>query len=75
MAMHPGVKPRAEIIIGEEKYTLDDIFISELGYLMVRIYSLEKRVYTTYNLGSHDPEENFIKDAIEKEKGGRDSSN
>ena len=73
--MHPGVKPRPEIIIEGEKYTLEDIFISELGYLMVRIYSLEKKVYTTYNLGTHNPEENFIKDAIEKKKRGGDSSN
>lgn len=73
--MHQGVKPRPEIIIDGERYTLEDIFISELGYLMVRIYSPEKKFYTTYNLGTHNPEENFIKDAIEKEKRGRDSSN
>ncbi len=73
--MHPGAKPRPEIIIHGEKYLLEDIFISELGYLMVRIYSPDKKNFTTYNLGTHDPEKNFLKDAIEKEKRGGDSSN
>jgi hypothetical protein len=73
--MHQGVKPRPEIIIDGEKYLLEDIFISELGYLMIKIYSIDKKVFTTYNLGSHNPEENFLKDAITREKRGGDSSN
>jgi hypothetical protein len=46
-----------------------------LGYLMIKIYSIDKKVFTTYNLGSHNPEENFLKDAITREKRGGDSSN
>jgi hypothetical protein len=58
-----------------EKYIIDDIFISELGYLMVKLYSREKKTYTTYNLGNYNPEDNFLKDAIEKERITRNSTN
>lgn len=75
MSIYRGDKPRPEIIIEGEKYLLDDIFISELGYLIVKIYSSERKAYTNYNLGAHNPDENFLKDAIEKEKRGRDNSN
>jgi hypothetical protein len=42
---------------------------------MVKLYSREKKTYTTYNLGNYNPEDNFLKDAIEKERITRNSTN
>ena len=33
---------------------------------MVRLFNPIEKNYTTYNLGDYNPENNFIKDAIEK---------
>jgi len=43
--------------------TVEKIYISELGYLMLRIY-FENGTFTTYNLGKHDPENNMFTDKI-----------
>ena len=59
-------KPKPKIVLEGNIYIVDTLFISELGYLMMRLYSEEKKCYTTYNLGTHDPDENFLKDAREK---------
>ena len=42
---------------------VDKIYVSELGYLMLRIY-FENGTFTTYNLGKHDPENNMFTDKI-----------
>jgi hypothetical protein len=34
-----------------KKYKIEKIYISELGYLMVRLYDKEKKVWTTINFG------------------------
>jgi len=59
-------KPKPKIVLNSETYELDKFFISELGYLMMRLYSINNKSYTTYNLGTHNPDENIFKDAIEK---------
>jgi len=64
--MHQEAKPSPKIILSGEEYSLEKFYISELGYLMMRLYSDNKKTYTTYNLGTHNPEENIFKDAIEK---------
>ena len=38
---------------------LDKIYISELGFFMVRV-AFDNGTYTTYNLGKHDPQDNII---------------
>lgn len=43
--------------------TVEKIYVSELGYLMLRIY-FENGTFTTYNLGKHDPENNMFTDKI-----------
>jgi len=43
--------------------TVDKIYVSELGYLMLRIY-FENGTFTTYNLGKHDPENNMFTNKI-----------
>jgi len=42
---------------------VDKIYVSELGYLMLRIY-FENGTFTTYNLGIHNPENNMFTDKI-----------
>lgn len=42
---------------------VDKIYVSELGYLMLRM-SFENGTFTTYNLGKHDPENNMFTDKI-----------
>lgn len=66
MDMRPEAKPNPKIILEGETYEVERLYISELGYLMMRLYSETKKSYTTYNLGTHNPEENIFKDAIEK---------
>ena len=43
--------------------TVDKIYVSELGYLMLRLY-FENSTFTTYNLGIHNPENNMFTDKI-----------
>ena len=43
--------------------TVEKIYVSELGYLMLRIY-FENGTFTTYNLGIHNPENNMFTDKI-----------
>lgn len=42
-----------------KKYTIKEIFISELGYLMVKLHNNEKKVFTTLNLGNWKDKLNF----------------
>jgi len=42
---------------------VDKIYVSELGYLMLRM-SFENGTFTTYNLGKHDPENNMFTNKI-----------
>lgn len=47
--------------------TVDKIYVSELGYLMLRIY-FENSTFTTYTLGKHDPENNMFTNKIMKDE-------
>ena len=42
---------------------IDKIYVSELGYLMLKV-SFENGTFTTYNLGKHDPENNMFTNKI-----------
>lgn len=54
------MRERAKIETPNGEGTIDDIFISELGYLMLRVYFKDERKWTTYNLGTHDPKDNLF---------------
>lgn len=41
------------------KGVVEKVYVSELGFLMLRIDNLDG-TYTTYNLGKHDVEENIF---------------
>ena len=69
-----SVKINPKIILEDKEYELEKIYISELNYLMVRLFNPIEKNYITYNLGDYNPENNFIKDEIEKRyKGDRAS--
>ncbi|MCF7859813.1 MAG: hypothetical protein K9N07_10910 [Candidatus Cloacimonetes bacterium] len=59
-------KNNPKIILEDKEYELEKIHISELNYLMVRLFNPIEKNYITYNLGDYNPENNFIKDEIEK---------
>ena len=61
-----SVKINPKIILEDKEYELEKIYISELNYIMVRLFNPIEKNYTTYNLGDYNPENNFIKDVIEK---------
>ena len=61
-----SVKINPKIILEDKEYELEKIHISELNYLMVRLFNPIEKNYMTYNLGDYNPENNFIKDVIEK---------
>jgi hypothetical protein len=42
---------------------LDKIYLSELGFLMLKVY-FENGTFITYNLGKHNPSENMFTDKI-----------
>jgi hypothetical protein len=61
-----SAKTNPKIILDDKEYELENIHISELNYLMVRLFNPIEKNYTTYNLGDYNPENNFIKNEIEK---------
>ena len=42
---------------------IEKIYVSELGFLMVRV-SYENGTYVSYNLGEHDVDENMFTDKL-----------
>jgi hypothetical protein len=46
---------------------LDNIYVSELGFLMVKI-AFEDGTYTGYNLGKHNPIENIFTKELFKDE-------
>lgn len=44
---------------------IEKIYISELGFLMVRVYNMDG-TYTSYNLGKHNPTDNIFTKEIYK---------
>ena len=46
---------------------VEKVFVSELGFLMLRIDNLDG-TFTTYNLGKHDPSKNIFTNEILKDE-------
>jgi hypothetical protein len=46
---------------------LDKIYVSELGYLMVKI-EFDNGTYMSYNFGKHNPENNFFTKELFKDE-------
>jgi len=62
------MKERVKIVTPNGEGTIDDIFVSELGYLMLRIHFPDKHKWTTYNLGTHDIKNNIFTNIISPNK-------
>jgi hypothetical protein len=43
----------------DPQYKIEKIYISELGFLMVKLFNKEKKVWTTMNFGKWDEILNF----------------
>jgi hypothetical protein len=52
---------------GEGK--VEKLYVSDLGYLMLRIQNRDK-TYTTYNMGTHDINDNFFTNSLNLRKKG-----
>ena len=46
---------------------LENLYVSELGFLMLRIY-FQNGTYTTYNLGKHNPSDNLFTKELFKDE-------
>ena len=58
-------KNTPKLILNSEEHELIGFYISELGFLMMSIYSQSGK-RTNYNLGEHDTEQNVFIDLIKK---------
>ncbi len=48
--------------------TIEQLWISELGYLMLRVYHENESRWITYNLGTYNPEDNVFTRIIDDAK-------
>ncbi len=55
------VKPTIQTPKGEGQ--IESLYISELGFLMLKIY-FKNGTFLTYNLGVHNPNQNMFTDKI-----------
>ena len=58
-------KNTPKLILNSEEHELIGFYISELGFLMMTIYSQSGK-RTNYNLGEHDIKQNVFIDLIKK---------
>lgn len=58
-----------DVLINTPKGTgkLDRIYVSELGFLMIKI-AFEDGTFTGYNIGKHDPENNHFTNELFKDE-------
>ena len=61
-------KTKTRIFLNESEFELQNFYISELGYLMMRLCSIDDNRFLTYNLGKHDPNSNIFLNSIQNEK-------
>jgi hypothetical protein len=47
--------------------TVEKLWISELNYLMMKVYFEKEGRWINYNLGKHDPEKNMFTETINTE--------
>jgi hypothetical protein len=52
------------------KGTLENVWISDLNYLMIKIYCEDRKNWITYNLGLYDPTNNIFTTALQNRKNG-----
>jgi hypothetical protein len=53
-----------EIFINDESLIVQEFYLSELSFLMMRCYNNNTKMFTTYNLGTFDSKQNLFVDLI-----------
>jgi len=66
--MWEKIKNEPLIIIEGCEFELKSFRVSELGYLMMRLYSIQENKFVTFNLGKYDPNNNVFLNLIENGK-------
>lgn len=58
----------AKVIIDTPKGqgSVEKIWISELGYLMMKVFFEDRKISINYNLGMHNPEDNIFTNEIKR---------
>ena len=46
-----GYKSHPTININDKKALVDEIYVSPLGHLMVKVFFPERKIWSTYNIG------------------------
>lgn len=54
------MKKNLEIYLGGKKGIIEDVYVSELGHLKIRIFYPEDKITITENAGFYDPHENMF---------------
>ena len=55
---------KPNVIVDGKEITIENFYISELGYLMLKTYIPEEKVFKTFNLGMYIKDNNIFKDLI-----------
>lgn len=58
------MKGKVEIKTPNGNGLIEEIYVSELGFLMVRVKRVDNQSWTTYNLGIHNPTDNIFTNAL-----------
>jgi hypothetical protein len=67
--MELNKKEKPKIVIHDKEFELEGFHISELGYLMMRLYSDSDKRYLTYNMGEYNKDSNiFNQNLLKNEK-------
>lgn len=68
------VKIRPKLNIKEKEFEIEDVFISELGYLMVKLFCPLDKIFVTHNFGIFDSNNNIFLDEIKRIERERNST-
>lgn len=58
------MKQKVKISTPHGEGVIENIWVSELGYLMVKVFYEDEKVYRSFNLSTHDPSNNIFTNAI-----------
>ena len=68
------VKIQPKLNLNGKEYRVEEVFISELGYLMVRLFCPSDKIYVTHNFGIFDSNNNIFLDEIKRIERERNST-
>ena len=68
------VKIRPKLNLNEKEFEIEEVFISELGYLMVKLFCPSDKIFVTHNFGIFDSNNNIFLDEIKRIERERNST-